>query len=103
MSVVETSRLVLSRPTVDDIDALFAIGSDARVWQHFPSGRHTSPVQTRVLVERWLDSWDKAGLGPWVVRRRDSAHVIGYGGCTLLDGGVWNLGYRLAADEHGRG
>lgn len=100
---VETARLALDRPEPDDAGELFEIGSDPRVWGHFPSGRHTDIAQTKALIARWQRSWDEARLGPWVIRLRDSSRVIGYGGCTLLDGGVWNLGYRLAADEHGHG
>lgn len=37
------------------------------------------------------------------MRLRGSLPVIGYGGCTLLHEKVWNLGYRLAAQEHGHG
>jgi RimJ/RimL family protein N-acetyltransferase len=32
-----------------------------------------------------------------------SGELIGNGGCTLLGGEVWNLGYRLSADHHGNG
>jgi RimJ/RimL family protein N-acetyltransferase len=101
--LLETARLALSRPEDGDAQELFAIGSDPRVWSHFPSGRHTDIAQTRALITRWLRSWDEIGLGPWVVRLRGSARVIGYGGCTLLGGRAWNLGYRLAAEEHGNG
>lgn len=29
--------------------------------------------------------------------------MIGYDGCAVLGGEVWNLGYRLAADQQGHG
>lgn len=32
-----------------------------------------------------------------------SGELIGNGGCTLLGGEVWNFGYRLSADHHGKG
>ncbi len=100
---VLTDRLDLRRPTADDLDELFAIASDPRVWQHFPSGRHACPAQTRSLLERWTASWDAAGLGAWAVRLRGDERVIGYGGCSLVGDVVWNLGYRIAAEQHGRG
>lgn len=98
-----TARLLLSRPTDSDVPALFAINSDPRVWSHFPALRHTEPSQTAALVRHWRASWDDEGLGAWTIRRRADDRVIGYGGCTVRDGVVWNLGYRLAADEHGQG
>ena len=58
------------------------------------------------MMARWEASWDRAGLGTWVVRSRDDGRIIGHGGCDLRvtdDAEVWNLGYRLASSEHGNG
>jgi RimJ/RimL family protein N-acetyltransferase len=55
------------------------------------------------MIERWSRSWASDGLGPWVVRRLGGEAVIGYGGCTMLAGTVWNLGYRFAPDAQGQG
>lgn len=98
-----TDRLRLTRALPSDLDAVFAIQSDPRVWTHYPSLRHTDPAQTVEMMERWGRSWTEAGLGSWVARLRDTGEVVGNGGCTLLGGGVWNIGYRIAADHHGRG
>ncbi|WP_447911859.1 GNAT family N-acetyltransferase [Microbacterium phyllosphaerae] len=98
-----TDRLRLSRAVPSDLDALFAIQSDPRVWTHYPSLRHTDPAQTVEMMHRWERSWTEAGLGSWVVRRRDTDEVIGNGGCTLLGAEVWNIGYRIAGDHHGSG
>jgi RimJ/RimL family protein N-acetyltransferase len=103
LNMTETDRLLLARPSRSDLDGLFAIESDARVWTHYPSLRHSEPEQTLGLIERWLIRWDEVGLGPWVVRLKGDSRVIGSGGCSLVDGMVWNLGYRLAADVHGHG
>lgn len=98
-----TDRLDLSRPTLDDVAELFAICGDPRVWEHFPTLRHTDSAETAAMVELWIDSWDRDGLGPWVARLRGEAAVVGYGGCRMLSSVVWNLGYRFAAEVHGRG
>lgn len=102
-ATVLTDRLRLDRVQPDDLDALFAINTDPRVWQHFPSLRHTDPAQTAAMIEGWRRSWEHAGLGAWTVRTRDDDRVLGYGGCWQLGDTLWNLGYRLAAAEHGRG
>ena len=103
LTSVETERLVLARPTTDDIDELHDISADPRVWQHFPSLRHTSHDQTSAMIARWNDGWDALGLGVWVARLRGEHEVIGYGGCSDLRGVAWNLGYRISADAHGFG
>lgn len=93
----------LARPTHDDVDALHRICSDPRVWTHFPSLRHTHREQTTALVEKWLQGWERDGLGTWVVRSTADGDMLGYGGCTVLGGEVWNLGYRLAPEAQGQG
>lgn len=98
-----TDRLRLTRAVPSDLDAVFAIQSDPRVWTHYPSLRHTGTAQTVEMMERWDRSWAEAGLGSWVARLRDTGEVVGNGGCTLLGGEVWNIGYRIAADHHGQG
>lgn len=98
-----TERLRLSRPVPADLDEVFAIQTDPRVWTHFPSLRHVDRTPTLRMMERWEQSWNDAGLGSWVARLRDTGEMVGNGGCTLLGGEVWNIGYRIAADHHGRG
>ena len=114
-----TDRLRLSRPEPDDLDAMFAIYTDPRVWTHFPSLRPTEPKRIEAMLERWADGWRIHGLGSWIVRLHETGEVIGNGGCTMVetegqsgadpDTGsddptrVWNLGYRLSADHHGHG
>ena len=103
LDVTVTERLVLSPPSSADLDLLFAIESDPRVWTHYPSLRHTERGQTLALINLWAKRWEESGFGPWVARLKDDQRVIGAGGCSLLDGAVWNLGYRLAAEVHGHG
>jgi RimJ/RimL family protein N-acetyltransferase len=68
LAATETSRLVLSRPSYEDLDALYAIESDPRVWTHYPSLRHVERGQTLALIERWSESWAEIGFGPWIAR-----------------------------------
>ncbi|WP_323742291.1 GNAT family N-acetyltransferase [Microbacterium sp. UFMG61] len=98
-----TERLRLSHAVASDLDEVFAIQSDPRVWTHYPSLRHTDRAQTVEMIERWERSWGDAGLGSWVARLRDTGEVVGNGGCTLLGGEVWNIGYRIAGDHYGQG
>jgi RimJ/RimL family protein N-acetyltransferase len=100
---IRTDRLVLRPPTVADVEQVYAISSDPRVWQHFPSGRPTSPTQTGALLARWIDNWREVGLAPWMARRHGEASIIGYGGSSLVAGSLWNISYRFVASEHGRG
>ncbi|MBP2413231.1 RimJ/RimL family protein N-acetyltransferase [Arthrobacter stackebrandtii] len=99
----QTARLLLSRPVPGDLDGMYAICSDPRVWTHFPSLRHTDPAQTAAMLKAFITKWEQDGLGPWIVRALGGETIIGQGGCSIKDGVFWNLGYRFSADVHGRG
>lgn len=90
-------------PRQDDLAGLYEIYSDHRVWTHFPTLRHTEPETTSTMLEGWIAAWARDGLGPWLVRLDGDDRVIGHAGCSLRPAGWWNLGYRFAADVHGRG
>lgn len=99
----QTARLDLYLPSPQDVPELFALCSDPLVWTHYPQLRHTDPAETAAMVARWQASWEARGLGPWVARTRVDGVVAGYGGCSILGGAVWNLGYRFAVSAQGRG
>lgn len=101
--LTETNRLHLDRPTIEDAAGLHLICSDSRVWNHFPSLRHSDIEQTRVMLDRWIASWERDELGTWIVRDPRSQTIIGYGGCSIKQGAFWNLGYRFAVDAQGQG
>ncbi|WP_217178680.1 GNAT family N-acetyltransferase [Streptomyces sp. AC495_CC817] len=102
-----TARLRLMRPVPGDLDEVFALHNDPRVWQHFPSLRHLDTGPTLAMMRVWERSWTDAGLGSFVARLRDTGEMVGNGGCSVrgfgTDGELWNVGYRIAADHHGHG
>ncbi|EWS79857.1 GCN5 family acetyltransferase [Brachybacterium phenoliresistens] len=107
-----TERLRLDAPGPEDLEPLHEIYADPRVWTHYPSQRFTDPAQTAAMLDRFQGSWQRAGLGPWIVRRHDAdpadpSTVLGNGGCDLRgqepDGLFWNLGYRLTPAVQGLG
>lgn len=100
---ISTARLDLAPPVDADLDGWFAVVSDPRLWEHFPSGRPTRREETAASLRRIADEWSRVGLGAWTVRRKGLPAVIGLGGCSLRRETFWNLGYRLAADTHGAG
>lgn len=59
---LHTERLALWRPSREDLDELFVIESDPRVWAHYPTLRDTEPSQTLAIINRWLEGWSTHGL-----------------------------------------
>ena len=99
-----TDRLHLSRPTAADLDDWHAIHADPRVWEHFPSGRHSSVDESRGVLDAAIAAWDTAGLGYWSIRTDPTGPVVGCGGCRpVADEGWWNLYYRFAPEAQGHG
>ncbi|MGW8565214.1 GNAT family N-acetyltransferase [Isoptericola sp. NPDC055881] len=98
-----TARLDLSPVSPGDLDVLHDLHADPRVWEHFPSGRHTSREQTARQVEGFAADWERDGIGYWTARRRDDGAFVGIGGVRWRPAGVLNLYYRLSPDQQGRG
>ncbi|ROP74935.1 GNAT family N-acetyltransferase [Curtobacterium sp. PhB115] len=99
---IRTDRLLLTPLTPADIDDVHALFSDARTWQHLPTGRHVARSSSVDLVQRKIGGRARHGLGSWAVRTPDHTFV-GVGGVDMTAGGVWNLGYRLAPAAWGQG
>ncbi len=103
---VETERLVLRRPRLDDLDDHHRIHADPRTWEHNPEGRHTDrPASERQLLH-WLAHWQERRFGYWTVERE--GRVIGFGGLWVLPdwhglGAVLNIYYRLEPEAWGNG
>lgn len=112
MPEIVTADFVLDRPTLDDVDEIFAIERDPRVWTHFPSGRVTRRADAAATLGRRILRWERDGLEMWMVRERASGPIIGFCGCSLRGGteaepkgpdSFWNLGYRFSPEAQGRG
>lgn len=98
-----TDRLDLTPVAPGDLDRLHELHADPRVWEHFPSGRHTSREQTARQVETFAADWERDGIGYWTARRRDDGAFVGIGGVRLRPAGVLNLYYRLVPEQQGEG
>jgi len=99
-------RLVLRRPTADDVPELFAMYSDPRVWEGDPLLRHLSRARTEAAVERWGEGWRRHGLGLWVARAASGpgqGDLVGVGGCNLPREEAWNLAFTLRPESWGQG
>lgn len=99
---VETDRLELRAVSADDLDELYELMSDPRVWTHLPSEVHTDRARTATQVARYAAAWDLDGLGYWTAWLKDGSFA-GIGGCWRRGGPVWNLYYRIRPEHQGQG
>jgi len=99
-----TDRLELRAFSVDDLDEVYRLMSDPRVWRHFPAGMHTSPRQSAAQLSREEGGWDLDGLGYWTAWLRDADGTFaGVGGCRRHATTIWNLYYRIRPELQGNG
>ncbi|OFN34254.1 MULTISPECIES: GNAT family N-acetyltransferase [unclassified Corynebacterium] len=102
---LQTPRLSLSVPTDADIDAIFAIHSDARTYEHRPELAMKTRDEAVELARSWQENWRDKQLGYYVVSTLDGT-TIGFTGVRHSEEAgeeVLNLYYRFAPESQGRG
>lgn len=100
-----TSRLVLRRPRLDDLEDYVRLHTDPHTYRHKPASM-PSPTRCRERLAHDLAAWEQEGIGYVAVLARDSGRVIGWAGLRVeRDYGPphLNLYFRLGAESHGRG
>lgn len=105
---VTTDRLDLRAVAASDIDQLYVLHSDPKVWTHLPSGQHADRDRTARDVAEYLADWDRDGAGYWTARLRligtgTERTFVGIGGVRLRSTGAWNLYYRISPAQQGHG
>lgn len=92
---------MLRVPEPADLERLFELYSDPRVWGPDPLSRHEDPAQTERMIGNWRLAWERDGLGMWTAW--DGGEFVGIGGCFVRYGVAWNLGFRLCPERWGSG
>ncbi|NOQ84708.1 MAG: GNAT family N-acetyltransferase [Myxococcales bacterium] len=82
---LETTRLVLRRPTIEDAETAFeSYASDPKITRYLTWTPHTSPAQTREYFQQAIDAWDlRMGHRIWLIERKEDGALLGTIGCTV--------------------
>ena len=113
---LETERLLLRMPQLEDAQALLDFVGDPEVMHWIGSQPGGLPVATEHL-ERWLKRWEANGMGPFVVVLKSDGHLLGRVGLLVWNARTWEtsslreagedaeveLGWALARAHWGRG
>ena len=94
--MIETERLLLRNYTLEDLDALYEIMSDAETMQHYPAPFDEN--KTRNWIAWNLDNYEKYGFGLWAVVLKETKEFIGDCGITMqnIDGEMLpEIGYHI--------
>ena len=101
---IETARLVLRRPRLDDAAAIFArYASVPEVTHYLSFPRHVSIDQTRAFLDFCDDEWRRWPVGPYLIEHRHDGRLLGGTGLGFESPWCASTGYLLARDAWGQG
>lgn len=102
MTRIETERLLLRRPRLEDAGSLLALISDPEAMR-FIGGVHPSAADDPAfVVRRWLERWDANGFGQLVAERQEDGAVLGRVGLVVWDTRDWRIKTIPETGEHGQ-
>jgi RimJ/RimL family protein N-acetyltransferase len=98
--MLETSRLLLRQPGLDDLDALTELLADPEVMRYIGLGETGDRLDAEAQLARMQRAWSLDGFGRFIVVRRSDRAVLGRVGLLAWDPGTWQNGTRaeLGAD-----
>jgi RimJ/RimL family protein N-acetyltransferase len=103
--VIETERLLLRLPRIEDAPGLLEAFADPEAMRYIGDGSTTDLAGAEEAVDRWLERWDAWGIGMFVVERAEDARVL-----LRWDPETWEiggseteLGWGLAREHWGHG
>lgn len=95
--VLETARLFLRPPRLDDAEALLEFVGDEEVMRRIgdePGGRE----KAEAFVDRWIKRWERNEVGQFIVER--DGQLIGRVGLIVWDRRTWETSaYDLVGDH----
>ncbi len=97
--MIETERLVLRKPRLEDADGVREYASDPEVMR-FLGGAPEGDLDAREVIERWLARWEANGVGHFAVERREDGRFLGRVGVIVWDTRDWQVSTFGDAAEH---
>jgi RimJ/RimL family protein N-acetyltransferase len=98
--VIETERLILRMPRLEDAAAFVALFTDP-VATEFTGGVHPDAASDPEWpLRRWLERWEADGIGPFVAELREDGAVLGRVGLRVWNRRTWVTSTHEEAGEH---
>ena len=115
--MIETERLVIRPPRLDDAADLAAAYGDPETVRYIGDGSTATRAGVEEAIAFWLTRWEANGLGLCAIERREDGRVLGRAGFLVWDTAVWEpstfaeagprarveIGWMLARDHWGHG
>jgi RimJ/RimL family protein N-acetyltransferase len=100
--MLETERLVLRLPRLDDAEAMLRLYSDPEAMRFIGGVQREIVEDPAYIVRVWLERWEANGFGQLVAERRADGTVVGRIGLVVWDTRSWELSTVPEAGEHGQ-
>jgi RimJ/RimL family protein N-acetyltransferase len=98
---IETERLSLRPPTLQDADALDALVTDPEVMHGLGKEAVSAPEGARAMIEGGIDSWETEGIGPFLIETAaGNRQVVGQAGLMIFDTRGWTPSTWSAAGRY---
>ncbi len=88
---LETERLVLRAPVLEDAEALAPMYADPEVMRYLGDGRTLTHEETERSVQRMIDGWQTDGFGLFTTARKEDEAVIGRVGLIAWNPQTWEV------------
>ena len=109
MKELETERLILRKLRSEDCDRIFSCwANDEEVTRYLTWFPHRSPVETRTVLDRWLEEYNQSDCYRFGIELKESQQLIGMLDVVdyrdgnpeigyVLGRAYWNQGYMTEA------
>ena len=101
---LDTARLRMRPPRLDDAQAMYGIMSGEDVLRYFPIGAELTVQRVEKRIQGQLDHWAERGYGIWMLETRDDGALVGNCGLQILPkAGVPEIDFLLGRTAWGKG
>ncbi|HEY2354020.1 MAG TPA: GNAT family N-acetyltransferase [Gaiellaceae bacterium] len=115
--MIETERLILRPPRLEDVDDFAVAYADPEVMRYLGDGSTATREEVAQVIERSLERWNANGMGLFAMESRETGRVVGRSGFLVWDSEGWTvanladagdraeieLGWMVARESWGRG
>jgi RimJ/RimL family protein N-acetyltransferase len=97
--VIETERLLLRKPRLEDAADLAVAYADPETVRYIGDGSTATREEVEQAIAFWLERWEANGIGLYSMERREDGRVIGRSGFLVWDGETWEIANLAEAGE----
>lgn len=103
--MIETSRLVLRKPTLDDSDIIKEILSCTKQTRFLPNEAPYSPYQQGEYLENRIEHWQQNGFGTFIICLKDDPSIkVGFAGVEYAPNPEYvDIRFGIATEYEGLG